>query len=840
MRFAYSTLSIAICSALTSTVFAEMVQDSTQQPNTSVKLTAIVVEANQSNDIGTTAYTKEDLERTPNSQKTISEFLKVNPNVQFSNADKAANSQAELNASDISIHGALPYSNNFLINGMSVNNDINPYAGTSDFNNLTSLSSTSQAFTLNTDLLCNLEVLDSNVSAQYGKFTGGVISATTCAPKTQVGKIHGSLNYDYTNSAWNRFNYIDADEEAEFTDPSERDAQKDFTKQGYSLSTYGRLTESVGINLSLSQRKSKIEADSKLNDARPYNEERSSDNLNLEVFYNPSDALAVKLAAQHYEDKGLRFISNTLTDGLTQKSNGDALILNIDQKLTNVSIHQNLSYQEKKNERKSADNDQFTWYKTADKNWGTSTISTEGVSGDISNEQKTLEYSVNAVFSPLDFLNTQHRFNIGAGFNHTEANWNRPSDFTAYFLPTKFGTDCIKSDGSVDSACHAGYIPAKDLNGQYSVTKTVHGMGSIEVQQDSWYSFIEDRITFNNKFEAVLGLRYDYDSLSKNGNFAPRTAFHYMPFADQRLKFTTGWNRYYDRYLYNLDLQDNISGLQKQYTRTDLNSEWQAKTSTSKVNIGRSELDLPYADEWMLGLSSEFKNIRTQLKYVNRDYKDQYYLVIPDKKDPFTRFYSNDKTYSNESVTFDIANIAPIDILGAKHGVNLAISYSDTKRDFNNADQVEVTEFSHVLYNGNTITPNNLPASDFNVPLTVRLGWEFTPNQLQGLNINNFLVYKPTYEGITKATIPPKNRPAIETTPDNLPIIYSYNDTDIPSVVRWDLRASYGHQLSKDVQAIWGLTINNVTNRHNKYLDSDYYLKSEIGRQFIADITFKF
>ena len=54
------------------------------------------------------------------------------------------------------------------------------------------------------------------------------------------------------------------------------------------------------------------------------------------------------------------------------------------------------------------------------------------------------------------------------------------------------------------------------------------------------------------------------------------------------------------------------------------------------------------------------------------------------------------------------------------------------------------------------------------------------------------------------------------------------------------MRASYTHQISQNIHAIWGLTINNVTNRHNKYLDTDYYLKSEIGRQFIADITFKF
>ena len=59
-------------------------------------------------------------------------------------------------------------------------------------------------------------------------------------------------------------------------------------------------------------------------------------------------------------------------------------------------------------------------------------------------------------------------------------------------------------------------------------------------------------------------------------------------------------------------------------------------------------------------------------------------------------------------------------------------------------------------------------------------------------------------------------------------------------MVRWDMRTSYTHKFSKDYSGMFGLTMNNVTNRHNKYLDNDYYLKSEIGRQIVADVTFKF
>lgn len=61
----------------------------------------------------------------------------------------------------------------------------------------------------------------------------------------------------------------------------------------------------------------------------------------------------------------------------------------------------------------------------------------------------------------------------------------------------------------------------------------------------------------------------------------------------------------------------------------------------------------------------------------------------------------------------------------------------------------------------------------------------------------------------------------------------------------WDLRGTYDMQINKDLKAIFGLTINNLTNHHNIYTsqnisDSSNTLKSEIGRQFIADVTFKF
>ena len=59
----------------------------------------------------------------------------------------------------------------------------------------------------------------------------------------------------------------------------------------------------------------------------------------------------------------------------------------------------------------------------------------------------------------------------------------------------------------------------------------------------------------------------------------------------------------------------------------------------------------------------------------------------------------------------------------------------------------------------------------------------------------------------------------------------------------WDMRTTYDFKAGQNKNAILGLTINNLTNRKNTYTSSTMNsntLKSEIGRQFIADVTFKF
>ncbi|MGE8559717.1 MAG: TonB-dependent receptor plug domain-containing protein, partial [Acinetobacter sp.] len=224
--------------------------------NQSIPLTPIVMQAEKTADMGTTSYTKEDLEKTPNSSKNITDFLKVNPNVQFDREQRSVRTQGELRPAEVSINGAQYYQNKFLVNGVNNSNVMDP-GGALGKDSYQGLDSGSQGMAINTDLLCKLEVFDSNVSAEYGEFTGGVIRAETCAPTSEVGKIHGSITYDYTESDWVRYNIFTSEDIKDFDEPTQAN-QKEFKKQGLSTNFYGRMSENLGINVYGSKRQSII------------------------------------------------------------------------------------------------------------------------------------------------------------------------------------------------------------------------------------------------------------------------------------------------------------------------------------------------------------------------------------------------------------------------------------------------------------------------------------------------------------------------------------------------------------------------------------------------------
>lgn len=820
MRFAYTPLHLAILISSTHV-------SANQQVN--VSLNPLISQADAQDSVGITRYNKDTLEKTANGSKTISEFLKVNPNVQFNTKARSGLQQGELNANDISINGGLPYDNKFLINGMSINNNINPGSSSSS-NTVNEMMGSSQAVTINTDILCELTVLDSNVGAEYGEFTGGVVSAETCAPQTEIGKIHGSLSYDYTTDNWAKVQFIsDADRDA-FEESTSDSKQPFFTRQGVSGTAYGRLSENLSFNSFTSYRRADIPLKTSIETPSDYEQKRESTNAGLEVFYTPSDDTELKIGTQFMQSSGNFFVPTTFNSQSTHTSDSQNLYINLKNRLNNVELEQQLNFQTLTANRDSA-LDNTSWLKSSTKNWRASGTQIEGSFGSTEQQEEKLEYNIKAAFAPIITESFSHQFKMGAGYGHYNAYWDRPEDSHIYASATgnQKNLNCYASNGMRYEACDEG----NGNDGQFLKNRTTYAAGQINVQQDRWHAFLQDEIQWKNYLSTTLGVRTDYDSLTKNNNVAPRTALRFTPLGTDALSFVTGWNRYYGLNSFYNELQDRKNLMISSETRTSVSGEWLDKGYTGQFSY-RSQLDTPYADETLLGMNMQFANTSFGLKWINRDNKDQLRRTEAIKNPEISETrssYTYDNTGKSEAdiYTLSIKNIAPLKFAGAQHLLSLNADYTQTERNFESYNDAAYVGTPQIIYDGKIINAENKPAEAFNTPWTIRLSWDMGFDAVP-LKVNNFLSYQGKVDAMKKT--------ACKATDPNC--IYDvYTPYTTKNTFYWDMRTTYDIPMGQDSKAILGLTINNVTSRRNFTVDNGV-VSPQIGRQFIADVTFKF
>ncbi|KAA8735682.1 TonB-dependent receptor [Acinetobacter qingfengensis] len=786
--------------------------------------------------VGEAEYNQQQLKNT-SGNKTISDFLKIHPNVQFDNASQAAGTQGELSVQNISINGALYYENKYLLDNTNVGNLLNPAAGDND-NNFNAVSGSSQAVTLNTDLICNLQVLDSNVSAEFGQFTGGVVKASTCAPKTKIGEIHGNVNYDYTSSSWSKYNYVSDDELAEFEENRDDNYQKKFIKQGISASVYGNVTEQLGLSLATSHRWSNIDLLSSLADSRNYNQTRAVDHVDLGVFYQFNEKHDVKLRLSHGEDQAKKYVTNSLNSKSDQSTSNDAIDVEFKHKFDSAIITQSLVYQEKDIHRDTDNTSSVVWLTSSAKNWSNSSTASEGGAGALQNNQKTFEYALKSVFLPLNWGSVEHQFTLGAGYGHDQANWYRPVDFYSYYVPSKNNgilgvSTCTTDEGTVDPYCDLTYSSGT-TSGQAHGKRLVHQAGTIDIQQDRAYAFLENQMNWKNILRARLGIRTDYDSLTKNNNFAPRSRFEYLPFADDRLVLTTGWNRYYAQNAFIYALQDGINALAYYETRKNINDDWAYNSAYSTTNISRTQLDTPYADEFLFAVSGRISHLDWQLKYLDRKYEDQI-RKLRITTSPLIYNYSNTGRSKSDIYSLTLQNYIPVKIYNSLNSFYFAADYTDTIRNFNDYDDILNSDPTYILYDGKVIENINRPANNYNQPWTLRLGWN-TEFQNFPLRINQFLRYKGSYDAMVKSTIPVANRFVY----NGETVSTQYTATRMKPYFSWDVKFNYDLNLTSKLKPTLGLTINNLTNHKNQYINTSSEIRSASGRQFIAEVNFKF
>ncbi|OBV29247.1 hypothetical protein BKN38_04710 [Helicobacter sp. CLO-3] len=684
------------------------------------------------------------IESNPSGNGDITSLLRILPNVQYDNSQLKSTTPGEIDPAKISISGGLHYQNLFTLDGVGINNDINP-AGTAS-GGWDGIPGNSQGLNIDTSLLESIKVQDSNVGAAYGGFTGGVVEANTRRPVKRFG---ANISYqitqgDATPGAFSMTNYHIYDEDAEalnnFLNSSSESNQPNFTKHLIRASAESKISDRFGVLASFTTTQSFIplRANSSISSSqaspvdptdqttRERTQKRQSYNYLLKTYYDPSDNLRLELTYTYAPQYNEIFMPSTKDDRYIYDSGGHNVGLKTIWQnglgmLTNTLSYGFLDYSIDAN----YDATKY-WYPSESKNWGRfSAFVREGGYIPSESTQHTASNKLIQDFTPFKLANTTHSFQVGLeiGYQYVKRGYAKDFDFarnnsSAVQITTE--ADRLLCQQTDIQWCNTS--PAYSANGVWQYGQYIrhidrYKQGKIDINNTLGAVFLQDDIAITlgraGSINARPGLRVDADSYMGKITFAPRLSLSYeFPwntwqrghnFATQ---ITGGANRYYGRNIFAYALADKIEALEYRLRRSNPGVSWDeveamGRECSSSADYNNcisyysnttkfSQLKVPYTDELMVGFAQRFFSLDLGAKYIYREGKDDIryvrsdYVGLPSDPNYAQTYY----TYTNEGkswtdvITVSLQNSKPLQILGVQNLVLFAFDWTNVKRNF--------------------------------------------------------------------------------------------------------------------------------------------------------------
>ena len=672
---------------------------------------------------GETTYSEETIEKSPTGEGNLSDLLRLNPNVDFARESDLSAGTASLRPDEVSIHGQEFYQNLFLIDGSDATNDLNP-ANSMDVWSTPSLvaphgGSSPQGYYIDVDLLEKVEVFDSNIPVEYGGFTGGVVSADL---KAYDGDDKISFKWGLQRDEWESFHVSEDDITA--ADRYRAVYTPDYEKSNYKLSFQWGLWDGVGITLGITSRHSTF--------AQEF--EDDTDTIRLLDYEDRIQNVVGKLSLV-IGGQGLEFSFRSTSrshDGLTstnytglfeKQHNGIGYTVSTKYSVANGDMDVKFSF-----DQLSDILDSSTGYFSYHEHLESSGMSRyEGAFGDSEQQQTRWSFKPKWTRAPLEsegFLSS-HQLTLGGEVKMTTSFYKRPEDITFenfWCVRDKGREGCQDQDGD-------GLSSAGD---EYLQSRSFWFAGEVDVSYEEISTYFEDKFsigdeTGNNAISVTMGVRADWESYLENFNISPRISASRQLFDGT---VVSGLSRYYGRSFFRYELNDAIYGWREIFlnlTRPRGRPGEEIPCSdTDFVNCthrtfddrsGRSDLDTPYSNEWMIGWSTTAFAIDTSLQYVSRESKKG---VSRSRDEDGNYFYTNDGRSSTQSISASFINSQPVLFGLSETTVSLSVSYKNSesnRQDDGGYDDTLDEEL--IYYDGKLISAEELPAWDYNVPFGV-------------------------------------------------------------------------------------------------------------------------
>jgi hypothetical protein len=760
----------------------------------------------------------------PTPTNSITDTLRSNSNIQFSQNSRSSTTGGEIAPPRVSIRGSQHYESNFLINGISNNNNLNPSGFKAPSGSTAQApSGEAQSIFLDTSLVDTITTYTENIGAEYGGFTGGVVDAKLRDAHTD--RWHVMTKYRYSTGDWAKYHLTDA--QKNITHSTTESYQPKFTKYEYAIALDGPVNDYLGLMVSYANQHSKIPLwsayDINSSATTIYKEKRiqyrNNDNYLIRLNTNNIDDFEASLTAIYAPYTYSTFMNTIRYSDVDMMGGGINIAYDMKNALKFGTLKNTLGFKRDETSTKSDRNYLYNWIPNLNyANWSYNNNAAEGYFGGKKFTKESLIYKSILDFDEIETDSFEHSIKAGLEAEFGRARYQQG--------------DGYMFKGPQANASEKGDKENAIIDGQWIINKFIYEAADNKKSYTTAALFLEDNVKVD-RYTIRPGIRISTDTITNNKDIAPRLFANVDIFDDKTLNIYGGYNRYYGGLiLYNAIYDFNY----KRYTRTGYNIPWLYDNSTVKYNYSLDGLKTPHSDEFSIGSSLNYQDALFKLDFVKREYKDQIKQRTKTIDNKSVYVNTNDGKSDYWGVTLTASK--EYELGNTKHFSELSVTNSKTSTNsFNRVNDFESTDaysLTHVTYNGELARYEDISMPNYNSPwvITYTHMMELSDFLRFGLNAR----YEKGVDGLKYIT-----SSGGKLDPDGLRTrVYEtkrYNDT-----FTIDLSADYTLKFKRD-KLTFGFEVLNLLNRKNdiSYAESSSNIDGyAMGRQFYANVKYEY
>jgi len=574
--------------------------------------------------VGETTVSAEEIKLQGGGGESINDIAFTMANVQFDDSRGVLDESSilDIRPSQISISGGRTYDNNFVVDGVSSNSLMD--TSNTNVHNFNQLVGHPQTVFINPALVERVTVYDSDISAEYGGFGGGVFEVKTKEPSKEF---HFGASYGYKSDATTHYKLNPRYAEDEVVKPL-------YEKKEFSAYTDMPLGEADGVLVSYSRTTSELE-NTQPHMSFSYLERTSesiSENFDLKYkhWFSEDSTLLFSSVYSPYEQE------NFVQSLKIQKNTGWVNSLQYEYSGVDTYFLAILGYSNSDSGREQEQNS-YSYKNTESVYWVSDDRSSgnRGATGILNQEQEDIPFSFKYEREFAD----GSIFRVGSQFMYQSAFKERPETVYAYGRGL-LADNVVSAEGEDDLTVLKGEQALQQRNVYYAY------LADVSITSSSiWAEYMKEYETSVGTLGYRIGLRGEHANFLSNTNIAPRLLFHWSP--NDWLVFRVGAGRYYvaDKIAYKIaeaypDMYiERRSGTEVGDSLVFSMDDWKLKSHIRPARYSQAGLDTPYSDELSISASVTDDSWGLfKLKFLKREGRDE-----------FSRSYNESIRYDRES-----------------------------------------------------------------------------------------------------------------------------------------------------------------------------------------------